>query len=239
VFNTEKAVIQLKSSSPNIVVDNAMLNSKSGIILEMMANDDPNKSGPGGGMGPGGPPGAPGAGPNGSPGGSPPGGGAGGPMGGGKYSTTNGTNDEYATFKHVTLKGDFVNSLTAKSGMNLTFENSTVTGAVTTATAVHATGPKGETLVMQESPDLYYLIGEQIETYAATDDANGASVSLDAGSKWVVDKTCYLTGLTVAQGAEVTAPKGSMLTMTINGVAKPIGAGSYKGKIVLKVAASS
>ena len=54
--------------------------------------------------------------------------------------------------------------------------------------------------------------------------ANGAQV-LDA------------TGLTVAPGATVDALKGNTLTMTVDGVATPIAAGVYKGKIVLKVAA--
>jgi hypothetical protein len=219
IFNTEKAVIQLKSSSPTIVVDGAKLNSKSGIILQVMANDDPNKAGPGGGMGRGGPPD----------------GGPGGPPEGGKYSTSDGNHDVDATFRNVTLQGDFVNSWTAQSGMNLTFENSTVTGAITTATAVHATGPKGEKLVMQEAPDLYYLIGEQAETSALTDGPNGANVSLNAGSKWVVNKTSYLTGLTVAEGATITAPQGYSLTMTVGGVGTAIRPGTYHGEIVLSV----
>lgn len=41
VFNTEKAVIQIKSAYPEIVVDNAALNSKNGVILEAIVNDDP------------------------------------------------------------------------------------------------------------------------------------------------------------------------------------------------------
>jgi hypothetical protein len=121
--------------------------------------------------------------------------------------------------------------------MNVALENSSVTGAITTATQVHAVGHNGEKLVMQDANDLYYLIGEVIETYAPTGDAHGATVSLDAHSKWIVDKTSYLTGLTVAPGATVDALKGNTLTMTVDGVATPIAAGVYKGKIVLKVAA--
>lgn len=41
VFNTGEAVIQSKGSFPTIVVDDAELNSEQGIILQMMANDDP------------------------------------------------------------------------------------------------------------------------------------------------------------------------------------------------------
>jgi hypothetical protein len=63
-------------------------------------------------------------------------------------------------------------------------------------------------------------------------------VSLDEKSKWVVAKTSYLTGLTVAEGASLSAPDGYSLKMTVNGAAKPIKAGDYKGKIVLTMTKS-
>jgi hypothetical protein len=211
----------------------------------MMVNDDPNKNRPVGG-GPGGLAGPVGPG-TGAPSTSGPGGdprGAGQPAAmfsppGGKYSTTDGDNDVDATFRNVTLQGDFVNTLTAESGMNLAFENSTITGAITTGTAVHAVGPKGEKLVMQESPDLYYLIGEQTETYVATNGPGGATVSLKAGSKWIVNKTSYITDLRIADDSSVAAASGYKLTMTVDGTAQPIGIGKYKGKIVLKVVAAN
>jgi hypothetical protein len=213
VFNTAKAAIQLKSATPKILVDGATLNSKSGMILEMMLNDDPHqqpsKETPGEKRESVTPP--------------------------GKYNIPNTGNDEYATIKNSTLQGDFVNTLTSKSGMFLSFEDSNVTGAITTAKATHSTGPNGEKLVFQDSPVLYYLIGDQKETYAPTSDPHGATVSLDAKSHWTVTKTSYLTGLTLAPGATVSAPTGSSLKMTVNGATKPIAAGSYKGKIVLAV----
>jgi hypothetical protein len=266
VFNTDEAVLQLKSSSPDIVIDNSKLVSKKGIILEMFPNDDPNKMMPSGGdMGSaaGGPGGAGGtmpggagtsdaggpgtggtaAGPGGATGGpggtggAMPGGTAGGPGGmSGKYAVSNGTNDEFTTIKNSTLKGDFINALTNQSAMNVSLENSTVTGAITTATYEHAVGKNGEKLVMQDSSALYYLIGEVNETPAPTTTAHGATVKLDGKSKWFVSKTSYLTGLTVAEGATVAAPQGGKLTMTVDGVEAPISAGSYKGKIVLSLA---
>jgi len=98
----------------------------------------------------------------------------------GKYSAGNGSDDQFTTIRNATLAGDFVNALTSKSSMNVSLENSSVTGAITTATQVHALGRNGEKLVMQDANDLYYLIGEVIETYAPTGDAHGATVSLDA-----------------------------------------------------------
>ncbi|HSI58264.1 MAG TPA: hypothetical protein VLA16_11965 [Ideonella sp.] len=41
VFNTQAAVFQMKSSSPNIVVDGAKLNPANGILLQAVVNDDP------------------------------------------------------------------------------------------------------------------------------------------------------------------------------------------------------
>jgi hypothetical protein len=253
-FNTKKAVIQVKSAQPTITVDNAKLNSEGGVILQAMANDDPNMKGgmmggPPGGM-PGGEGGAmmggrggdaaggvmPGSAPGsmmpeggmqggagGGPGGAMPEGGRQGGMPGG------GSSEVKATFRNMTLTGDIVTSMTGESDVIVNFENATITGAITTATAV----PVGE-----PSYEKFYLIGEVADTYCATDDKYGIKASLDDKSKWVVDETSYLTGLTIAEGATVSAPEGGTLTMTVNGVQKPIKAGTYSGKIVLTVTKS-
>jgi hypothetical protein len=234
-------VIQLKSSSPSIFVDHAKLNSKSGVILQMMVNDDPNQTVGGAPAGGGAP--AEGSAPA---GGAPAGdaapagmaSGSGAPEGGDAAAggpSAKGNQDLEAVFKNVTLLGDFYNSLTSKSAMNLTFENATVTGAICTAVAEHAVGPHGEKLVMQDSPDLYYLIGEVKQTCAPTTDAHGATVALKAGSQWVVNKTSYLTGLSLDKGTSISAPKGSAVILDVDGVEKPLAPGNYKGAIVLKV----
>jgi hypothetical protein len=247
-FNTKEAVIQIKSARPTIVVDDAKLNSESGVILQAMANDDPNMKGgrmggpPGGGM-PGGAPvgmqggdtrgGAPGAMPEGEAGGMPGRGDArgGGMPGGGMPGggMRGGSSDVTATFKNVTLKGDMVSSMTSESDVIVKFENATITGAITTAAAT----PVGE-----PSYEKYYLIGEVAHTYCATNDKYGIKTSLDGKSKWVVDKTSYLTDLALAEGAGIVAPEGYVVTMTVNGTPKQIKPGNYKGKIVLKVAKS-
>jgi hypothetical protein len=114
-------------------------------------------------------------------------------------------------------------------------EKAEITGAITTAVGTHAVGKNGEKLVMQDKTDLYYLIGEETDAYCATNEKYGMIVSLDSASKWVVDKSSYLNSLTIAEGAAISAPEGSTVTMTVNGVKKPIKAGTYKGKIVLTV----
>lgn len=220
VFNTDKAVIQLKSSSPDIWVDGSQLHSKSGVILEAFVNDDPNN----GGSGP--PPAAsaPGAADAPPP---PP------PVQTGLYNAPHKTKDIEAHFKNVDLAGDFVNALTAQSSLNLHLVHAHITGAITTASATHALGHNGEKLVMQDKPDLYYLIGEVIETYGPTNDANGVNVDLDAASRWVVSKPSYLTGLTLAPGGQITAAKGQHLEVTVNGLKTDLKPGHYQGQITL------
>jgi hypothetical protein len=252
-FYTKKAVIQVKGSFPTIVVDNARLLSESDIILQAMENDDPNKGGgaPGGaggapqggaaaGGGMAGGPGGPGGPPGGMPGGEAGRGGAreGGAPGGGMRGGPGGANALTATFKNMTLNGDIVSSMTNLGDVVVNFEKTTITGAITTATAEHAVGPNGEKLVMKEETDLYYLIGDIKESYCATNEKFGVKISLDKNSKWIVSRTSYLTGLTLAEGASVIAPAGYKLTLSVEGAAKEIKPGEHKGKITLAVAKS-
>jgi hypothetical protein len=58
----------------------------------------------------------------------------------------------------------------------------------------------------------------------------------DENSRWVVDETCYLTSLTLAEGSSVTGPDGAGVTVTVDGVPTPLRTGDYKGTIVLTVA---
>lgn len=53
---------------------------------------------------------------------------------------------------------------------------------------------------------------------------------------WVVEETTRLDALTIAEGAEVKAPEGYYLTMTVSSVGTPIEPGTYEGDIVLTVA---
>jgi hypothetical protein len=266
VFNTKEAVIQVKGGFPTITVDDATFISENGHILQVMENDDPNKSGgggsapvgaEGGGMPAGGAPsgGVPGAGtPDGSRGsmGSGPSGGAPGGMpgteGGGPFAGDQsdmpggpggGSSAVTATFRNMIMNGDIVNSMTSLGDVVVNFENATITGAITTATAEHAVGPNGEELVMKEEVDLYYLIGDIKETYCATDDRYGVSVSLDSGSTWIVNETSFLTELTVAEGSVIIAPKDYKVVMTVDGVAKTIAPGTFKGKITITVSKTS
>jgi hypothetical protein len=163
------------------------------------------------------------------PGGSPQGG-----MPNGTGGSTAGT-DVKATFRNMTIRGDIINGNTHSSHMIVTLEHVTMTGAITTAETKYSLNAKGEELTMEDW-DLYSLVGEVTHTYGAMpDDPNGLSVSLDGASTWTVDKDAYLTELTLAEGAAVTAPEGQTVTMTVDDVETPIQAGGYEGSIVLRV----
>jgi hypothetical protein len=242
VFETEKAVFLAKGGSAEINVDGskgAQLNSKNGIILQMMDNDDP------------GPRDADGKRPTSSDGkmyntgvytepAAP-------PVRDKKFDvTTPGKSDVMATFANIALKGDFYNGCAVSGGtggmMGLTsseptplgknlvlkLENSKITGVVTASTAKHA-----KSTITSED---YLLIGEVTNTPSPVVN-NGVIVSL-AGSTWTVTGISYLTCLSISNDSSVNAPEGYKLTMRVNGAEKAIRAGTYKGNIVLTITKS-
>jgi hypothetical protein len=113
------------------------------------------------------------------------------------------------------------------SGKNLIlkFEKSNITGVITASAAKHAK----DTLT---SADV--LLVSEVKNTPGPAVNNGVIVNL-VNSTWTVTGTSYLTSLTIGDGSSVTAPKGSKLTMTVDGVAKPVKTGGYTGAIVLTV----
>jgi len=59
------------------------------------------------------------------------------------------------------------------------------------------------------------------------------SKTVESGSPWTVTEKTEVGALTIKDGAEVNAPDGYLLTMTVNGVETAIKSGTYNGKIVL------
>lgn len=199
-----------------------------GVAMTMGPSED--------GAAPGGAPGGPGAG-DGPPGGAPPGDAPGGPggdvmpgQGGGDPDDPGGkmSGPVLADFKNMTLLGDIVNARTHQGSMEITLEKTSLQGAITTAVAEPASH-------RDPSKEMYFMIGEFKNIFQPTGEKYGLTVSIDKASKWVVDQTSYLTGLTIAKGATVTTPAGFSLKMMVNGVEKPLKAGAYKGNIVLQV----
>ena len=65
---------------------------------------------------------------------------------------------------------------------------------------------------------------------------NGVIASFDEKCVWTVAATSYLSKLTLAEGAQIVAPKTKKVTMYVDGVETPIAAGTYVGKITIEVA---
>ncbi len=224
VFHTKSTAIQVKGRGTHIVVDRAQIKADNGILLQAMLNDDPFAAG----MGPGGPgtgPGGPGAPP-------PP------PVGVQSSRETVATRgvafdistSVTAAFRHVALRGDIINSRTSQGDMIVTLDAAQLRGAISTATAVAASGqaPNAAT---------YRAIGDVINTLGATNDAHGLQVKLLNHSQWTVTKTSYLTELTLAPGTHLHTEKGERLTLLVDGVATPAHAGHFSGHVELRVAA--
>ena len=111
--------------------------------------------------------------------------------------------------------------------MNLT--NSSVEGLITSALQFYREG-------LREITEKNRIELSDITQSAAPTVNNGVMVSLDGKSAWTVTDTCYLTKLSLAEGAVLNAPEGKSLTMTVDGTAVPVAPGTYQGTIVLTVA---
>lgn len=132
-----------------------------------------------------------------------------------------------ATFSNLNgakaLNGDIINGMSGT--VNVTLENTTITGAITTSTT---------TSVGTVSQATYYNVSEVTNKYETTDDST--TVTLNGSSQWVVDTTSYLTGLTIGAGSSVSAAAGHTITMTDDGVSKtPTPDQTYTGVIVITV----
>lgn len=110
----------------------------------------------------------------------------------------------------------------------LSFQNVRITGVISSATAKHRV-PRITKYNCEE-------IGEVVMTPAPTVN-NGVVVTLDEHSVWTVTGTSYLSSISIAPDAVITAPVGKSLNMQIDGMDMPIFPGTYTGKIVLSVEA--
>ncbi|MGW2047116.1 hypothetical protein ACWCPF_18340 [Streptomyces sp. NPDC001858] len=152
------------------------------------------------------------------------------------WVTTSGqTTDAKGSFTDIELTGDFYNSVWGGGNaslqgqnLNLTFTRSTVEGVISASTARHS--------VSTITSAQYREISEVTNTPSAVVN-NGVLVTLGAGSTWTVTATSYLSALTLASTAAVTAPSGKTVTLTVNGTTTAIQAGTtYTGALTLTVA---
>jgi len=112
-------------------------------------------------------------------------------------------------------------------GVNM--KNAQVTGVISAAVQAY---PEGVTEI---TPDSWQDISNIVQT-AAKPVNNGVVVSIDGASTWSVPGTSYITALTIEEGGKIEGVDGKKVSMTVDGAATEIKAGSYKGEIVLTVA---
>lgn len=144
--------------------------------------------------------------------------------------TTAHSTDAVANFTGIALDGSFYNG--ARSGKNLVlaFTGSRVTGVISATLCKHH--------VEEIDASLYRQINEVVNTVHEPVN-NGVLVTLGSGSSWTVTGTSYLTVLTLASDAAVTAPRGKTVSMTVDGAVTAIERGAtYTGTIELTVAPS-
>ncbi|NEA98465.1 hypothetical protein [Streptomyces sp. SID13726] len=216
VVNSERATFLNKGQQTAISVDGskgARLDPRDGVILQMIELDDPGPVNVDGRM-----------------------------MNVGVYTeptddptkdstfdvTAAHTADGAATFTAIALKGDFYNGMRTGKNMVLTFEDSTVTGVISATRTKHR--------VPSIDASTFYELGIVTNTAQAAVN-NGVVVRLNSGSTWTVTGTSYLTSLTLAADAAVRAPRGKKVTLTVDGTATALTAGTaYTGALVLTVA---
>jgi len=210
VFNTKSTLIEVKGRGTTIVVDDAELHPGNGVILQGMDNDDPimlemARHPPSGADAV-----APGALP--------------GPPAGSPVFSSN----IVATFRHVHLHGDLLNGMTDIGDMLVTLQQASIEGAISTSTTTPCSGKPPTRATLHE-------IGCVNNALGPNSGKHGLQLTLDGASHWTVTETSYLNRLTLAPGAVVDAVYGKHVVLLVDGAVVPLKAGSYHGKIVLKL----
>jgi hypothetical protein len=223
-FDCEKTIFLIKSSLnntavPNIVVDDAVLDSASGVILHLMESDDP-------GMG-GGPPGSatlwakeyvvpvvnPQPDPN-------------------NNTAVENENTVKAAFSNMTVNGNIYNSRwTAGQNLSVTFDRATVRGLISAGRQYQNGLNPGDKITKAT----YYKISDIGVTPAAVVNS-GLLVTLENGSTWTVTGNSYISKLVYGSGCTINAAMGKTLTVKVNGIVTTISAGNtYTGNIEIVV----
>ena len=218
VFNTGEAVIMIKNSAPVINVDNSILNSANGVILDCIVADDHGAGAETAGN-----------------------------KTVANFSNMALKGDIINSCTGVQWKKAQDGKMYLVGGdLLVNLKNVTMSGAITTSTHKDWFALNGVDNSMMSPFDpanakYAQYIGLGTDTYGAPDndgdgkvDAYGLKATLDATSKWTVTKTSYLTGLTFESGT-IQAPKGYRLSMTVNGAPVLMQGGTYTGSIVLAV----
>jgi len=211
-FDTKLTGIVVKGRGTTIIIDQAQFAAANGILLQTMENDDPIMRD----MMRAGPP------PQGDPRdvGTPaePAPGTGGPV----YS-----GDTLATIRNTALQGDVMHALPGKA-LSLTLEDARLTGRISTATARPASGKEPTRETFKEVSNVVNTIGQ-------ADASQKLAVTLNGASQWEVTGASWLNGLTIGKGAQLVAPAGKVVKMTVDGRNVRLRPGSYSGAILIDI----
>lgn len=156
------------------------------------------------------------------------------------------------TIKNSTMTGDILNTAamtgdeyTATSGpagegirtprsLDVTLDGSNITGAISlgqdTWEVTHFAS--GNTA----SQEIGYAAATELGMFR--EDGFGLALTLK-NAAWTVTESSFLTELTIDAASTISGANGAAVTMTVNGVATPIAAGTYTGEIVISLTGAS
>ena len=243
VVNTELCTFIVKGANSYITVDDSTLNPANGVILQLMDSDE---TGMGGGnfmvprdvvdV----------------------------PVEGRDLTTAIPTEDVFVSISNMEANGDFYNATTntypnsvkdpeepvpdhqppemdfgqvrgmgkdlqGAKNLDMKVSNAKINGLITAAKGEY---PEGLVRISKEN----YKDLSVITCTAAEPVNNGVILSLDKDSVWTVPGTCYLTKLSLEEGAVVQAAEGKTISFTVDGAPAELKAGEYTGKLVITVA---
>lgn len=121
--------------------------------------------------------------------------------------------------------GGFFSSTPMKN-LGIHFQNTEFTGVISASVARHRV-PK----VTKENCE---ELGMVINTPTPVVN-NGVIVTLDEKTTWTVTGDCYLSSLTLAEGAKILGAEGKKLSLTVDGRETALVSGSYTGAIQLSL----
>lgn len=173
--------------------------------------------------------------------------------------------DLKASFKDMTVTGDFYNSTTNECPVGMVFpempEGEEPPAPPEDGERGHMGPPPDRSsecpvnmLLSFEATEITGVISSSIAKHSVTTISsaarsemgevtntvaqgvnNGVVVTLDPKSRWTVTGDCFFSGLNIAAGAVITAPEGKTLSFIANGTETPAAPGSYKGSLSIKI----
>ncbi len=236
--NTGKACFMVKGCAPQFEVENSVLNSKEGVLLQVIDCDDPGN----------------------------PGGWYVDPEGEDTYRkgrclvTAEAGKDPFLRMRNMEATGDIYNATTnlepdtsdfppmdmpmpmdmdgggempvmplkgdLAKNLDVSLRGTKLTGRITASRAKHPAG--------RISKENCQELGNVVNTPCPVVN-NGVIVSVLEGSVWTVTDTCYLSCLVLEAGSSLQAPAGKKLTLTVDGQARALVPGIYTGAITLTI----